>query len=204
MSMLKRLLLELAHGSNLDEAWARAGFAGREEAESALLELAGRVPQDAGPGEPASKAARGATQQSGGLGLVIHVDGASRGNPGPASVAAVARLESGEELTSVSKCIGRATNNVAEYRAVIEGLRLARDLNAERVDMRLDSELVVKQLTGLYRIKNTELQILAEAVASEAESFKACTFTHIPRSENGEADRLANIALDKAAKDQKR
>jgi ribonuclease HI len=197
MNGIERLLMELAAGTALDEAWETAGFASRAEAERALHELAASLRGETVAARPAPSARRTIGEEDG-LGLIVYVDGASRGNPGPASIAAIARLETGEELTSVSKRIGRATNNVAEYRAVIEGLKLAKDLGAARVEMRLDSELVVKQLKGEYRIKNTELQILAEAAVDEARRFSVCTYVHIPRSENGEADRLANTALDKA------
>jgi ribonuclease HI len=204
MNRLKELLLELAGGTGFESAWSAAGYRTRDEAERALRDLAATLAEET----RSVKAARGTIKASavseGELGLVIYVDGASRGNPGPASIAAVAQLETGEKLTSVSKLIGKATNNVAEYRAVIEGLRLARDLGAAKVEMRLDSELVVKQLNGEYRIKNTELQILAETAATEAGGFSVCTYVHIPREGNKEADRLANIALDRAGGKQKK
>ncbi len=203
MDRLKKLLLELAGGAGFESAWSAAGYGARDEAERALRDLASTIKEKT----PSGKGARAALEvgeSEGGLSLIVHVDGASRGNPGPASVAAVASLETGEELTSVSKLIGKATNNVAEYRAVIEGLRLARDLGAAKVEMRLDSELVVKQLKGEYRIKNTELQILAEAAVKEAEGFSVCTYVHIRREDNKDADRLANIALDRAGGKQKK
>jgi ribonuclease HI len=107
----------------------------------------------------------------------------------------IVHLPTGEELFSAGRKIGRATNNVAEYRAVIEGLKLARELGARRITVRLDSELVVKQLNGVYRIKNPELELLAREVAAEARHFPGCSFEHVPREENREADRLANEAL---------
>ena len=203
MMRLKRLLLELADGREFESAWKSAGYEKGEEAARALRDLAATLPGET-PSGAATRAATGAGLSDDGLSLVVYVDGASRGNPGPSSIAAIAMLETGEELTSISKCIGNATNNVAEYRAVIEGLRLAKDLGAANVEMRLDSELAVKQLNGEYRIKNTELQILAENALAEAKRFSACAFRHIPREENKEADRLANAALDKASRKHKK
>jgi ribonuclease HI len=203
MNRLQNLLLELADGVEFESAWKSAGYEKREEAEGALRDLAATLVGET-PSHAAARAARGATPSNDELSLVVYADGASRGNPGPSSIAAIAMLETGEELTSVSKCIGNATNNVAEYRAVIEGLRLAKDLGAAKVEMRLDSELVVKQLNGEYRIKNTELQILAENAMAEAKRFSVCAFRHIPREDNKKSDRLANAALDKASQKHKK
>lgn len=203
MNRLKKLLLELGGGAEFESAWKAAGYGARGEAEHALRDLAATLDEETPSGEAARAAIKAAAVSEGGLGLIVYTDGASRGNPGPASIAVVVQLETGEELTSVSKCIGKATNNVAEYRAVIEGLRLARDLGAAKVEMRIDSELIVKQLNGEYRIKNRALQILAETVVTEAGGFSVCTYVHIPREENKEADRLANIALDRAVGKQK-
>ena len=203
MNRLKKLLLELVDGTGFESAWNAAGYGTRIEAEQALRDLTATLAEETPSDEAARAAIKAATVSEGGLGLIVYVDGASRGNPGPASIAAVAQLETGEELTSVSKYIGKATNNVAEYRAVIEGLRLARDLGAAKVEMRIDSELVVKQLNGEYRVKNTALQILAETAVTEAGGFSVCTYVHIPREENKEADRLANSALDRSAGKQK-
>ncbi len=198
MNKLKKLLLELAGGTGFESAWSTAGYEARDEAERELRDLAAALVDETPPGKAARAAIKAAALSEGGLGLVVYVDGASRGNPGPASIAALAQLETGEELTSVSRFIGKATNNVAEYRAVIEGLRLAKDLGAKRVEMRIDSELVVKQLNGEYRIKDAKLQILAETAVTAAGGFSTCTYVRIPREDNKEADRLANIALDRA------
>ena len=166
---LKKLLSLLADGVGLDGAWRPAGFAGPDEARRALRKLAGVA---AGPKDRAPR--------SGGLErLTVYVDGASRGNPGPSAVAAVAYLPTGELLTSSSRLIGDATNNVAEYRAVLEGLRLAKTLRARAVDVRLDSELVARQLNGVYRIKNAALRELADEVRGEAAGFGSCTFEHV-------------------------
>jgi ribonuclease HI len=131
------------------------------------------------------------------LSIIVYVDGASRGNPGPSSVGAVAYLPDGGELTSMSKAIGETTNNVAEYTAVLEGLKLAARLRAGEVEIRLDSELVARQLNGEYRVKDSKLQVIYRSVIDEAARFEACRYVHIPRSENARADALANAALDK-------
>jgi len=190
MKRLDELLLALAGGAGIDEAWRRAGFAGRDEAAEALRGLAGSLRS----GNPAEGGSRSGVEP---LSVVVYVDGASRGNPGPSSIGAVAFLPGGEELTSVSKSIGAATNNVAEYTAVLEGLRLARDLGAREVEVRLDSELVARQLNGEYRIKNAGLFRIARIVTEEAARFGSCRFVHVPRSQNARADMLANEALDR-------
>jgi ribonuclease HI len=195
MKRLDELLLALAGGANISEAWSKAGFSDPEEARKTLRDLAGFL-------RPAEQGGRVVSDPNtaGGdkpLGLIVYVDGASRGNPGPSSVGAVALLPGGEELASVSKSIGRATNNVAEYMAVIEGLKLARRLRAREVEIRLDSELVARQLNGEYRIKNSNLRAISRSVAEEAVRFDACRYVHIPRSENARADELANEALDR-------
>jgi ribonuclease HI len=195
MKRLDELLLLLAAGANIDEAWRKSGFSNPEEARKALRDLAGSMrTHRSGRGEAAGPNGAGSREP---LGLIVYVDGASRGNPGPSSVGAVAFLPGGEELTSVSKPIGRATNNVAEYTAVLEGLKLARALNAREVEIRLDSELVARQLNGEYRIKNSNLLAISRSVIDEAARFDACRYVHVPRSENARADELANEALDR-------
>jgi ribonuclease HI len=186
MERIKTLLARLAGGESLDECWESSGFSSRAEASEAI----GNLAKSLGGAPPAAKT--GALDRA-----ILHADGASRGNPGPSAVAAIISLPSGEELASVAKRIGCATNNVAEYRAVIEGLRLARDLGVRNVAVRVDSELVMKQLTGAYRIRSADLAPLAREVAAEARHFATCAFEHVRREENREADRLANEALDR-------
>jgi ribonuclease HI len=201
MKNLALLLDALSRGESLDCSWRAAGFSSREEAAEALR-LLGRSlatkrtrPGGApGPGRARAPAEGGPSLER----AVVYVDGASRGNPGPAAAAAVAYLPSGEELTCVARKLGSTTNNVAEYRAVIEGLRLARQLGAREVTIRLDSELVARQLSGEYRTRSPELLALAEEVSREARAFERCRFDHVPREENREADRLANRALNAA------
>jgi broad specificity phosphatase PhoE/ribonuclease HI len=134
--------------------------------------------------------------------LIIEADGASRGNPGEASYGAVVRdADTGELLAELAEYLGRATNNVAEYRGVIAGLEAARQIDPEaRVDVRLDSKLVVEQLSGRWQVKHPDMKPLAARAKSLFPASGAVTFTWVPRSRNKHADRLANEALDAAAK----
>ncbi len=127
--------------------------------------------------------------------VAISADGASRGNPGPAAIGATIKDGQGKLLARISQRIGIATNNQAEYRALIAALKEALELGAKEVDIRLDSELVVKQLGGQYRVKNATLKPLFQAVKQLTERLEAFTITHVPRRQNVEADRLANMAL---------
>ncbi len=129
--------------------------------------------------------------------LRINCDGACRGNPGRAAIGATLKDEQGRLVASVSRAIGRATNNQAEYRALIAALEKAAELGAQRVDVYLDTELVVRQLQGKYRVKNEALRPLCLRAAELLGKFAAFTITAVPRAENAEADRLANQALDR-------
>ena len=128
--------------------------------------------------------------------VIIHADGASRGNPGPAAIGAVIRDEQGTLITTISRRIGRTTNNQAEYRAIIAALEEAARLGARLADISLDSELVVKQIKGEYRVKKTTLKPLYQQVSQLLGSLEGFTINHVPRQQNKEADRLANRALD--------
>ena len=127
--------------------------------------------------------------------MVIFTDGASRNNPGPAAIGIVIKDEQGKPITTISQAIGHATNNQAEYRAVITALEEAVKLGASQVDMRSDSELVVRQINGQYRVKNTSLKLLYQQVKRLQSQLAGFIITYIPRQENTEADNLANIAL---------
>jgi len=186
MRNMKTLLALLAGGGTLGESWEAAGFSSRAEAVGAIESLSKSLDDPPSAGKP-----RGVER------AILHTDGASRGNPGPSAIAAVIYLPTGEELASVAKKIGRATNNVAEYRAVVEGMKLARDIGVRELTVRMDSELVMKQLTGAYRIRSKDLEPLAREVAAEARHFAKCSFEHVKREENREADRLANEALNR-------
>lgn len=128
--------------------------------------------------------------------FIVYADGASRGNPGRSAIGASVRDGSGQELGTVSETIGIATNNQAEYRAAIEGVRLARKLGATGLELRMDSELVVRQLIGRYRVKNAALQPLFATLVQELEAVGPYTVAHVPRAQNARADALANAALD--------
>jgi len=127
--------------------------------------------------------------------VIIFADGASQGNPGLAAIGAIIKDEQGRVITSISQGIGRATNNQAEYRAIIAALENAVSLGASQVDMRSDSELVVRQINGGYRVKNASLKPLYQKVKQLQSQLTGFTITHIPRQQNTEADSLANMAL---------
>jgi ribonuclease HI len=129
--------------------------------------------------------------------ITIFSDGGSRGNPGPAGIGAVLLDAQGEKLAEVSDFIGDATNNQAEYLALLAGLKKACQLDASSVVMFLDSKLVVEQVAGRWKIKDLELRKLAEKIHVLLSEFKTWEIEHIPREKNRAADRLANQALDR-------
>jgi probable phosphoglycerate mutase len=132
--------------------------------------------------------------------VVVEADGGSRGNPGPAGYGAVVRdAETGEVLAEIAGGIGVATNNVAEYQGLLAGLRAAAALRPAAVDVRMDSKLVVEQMSGRWRVKHPDLAPLAAAAAELLRSLPAVRFSWIPRESNRHADRLANEAMDAAA-----
>ena len=127
--------------------------------------------------------------------ITINADGASRGNPGQASIGATLKDENGRLIKAISERIGRATNNQAEYRAVIAALSAAAKMGADEVRVLLDSELVVKQVTGRYQVKNVGLKPLYDEVKRLQAGFKSFSITHVLRAKNSEADALANQAF---------
>jgi ribonuclease HI len=131
--------------------------------------------------------------------VVINVDGGSRGNPGPAAVAAVATDEAGEELTERAETIGVATNNVAEYRALMLGIELAKELGADEVEFVADSMLIVEQVKGNWKVKQAHLRPLREQAVAALSSFSSWSIRHVKREDNDRADQLLNDALDAAA-----
>jgi ribonuclease HI len=128
--------------------------------------------------------------------VVVVCDGAARGNPGPAGIGAAVLSPDGEVLGEVAEGIGEATNNVAEYMAAREGLRLALDLGATEALLRSDSRLMIEQLSGRYRVKAAHLKPLHAEVLAEARRFERIAFEHVPRERNTHADRLANEGVD--------
>jgi ribonuclease HI len=130
-------------------------------------------------------------------GLLIHIDGASRGNPGEAAFGVFVQDEDGRrEVASLYGYIGRATNNVAEYQALIHALRYALAQKATRVRVCSDSELVVKQISGAYKVKHPDMIPLHREARTLLARFEAASLTHVRREQNRDADRLANEALD--------
>jgi len=131
--------------------------------------------------------------------FVAHVDGASRGNPGPASYAVILRGPDGAARFEVGKYIGRATNNVAEYYGLITALDYAASQGIDRLLVRSDSELLVRQMQGRYKVKSADLQPLYERARKLAHGFAYFAIEHVRREQNREADELANIALDRTS-----
>jgi ribonuclease HI len=131
--------------------------------------------------------------------FVAYVDGASRGNPGPASYAVILRAPDGSTRFEIGKYLGRATNNVAEYYALITALDYAAANKIARLRLRSDSELLVRQMQGRYKVKSADLRPLHERAQKLARSFVYFAIEHVPREQNREADALANLALDRTA-----
>lgn len=129
----------------------------------------------------------------------LHSDGGARGNPGPAGAGYALRIQ-GRDSIEVGKYIGETTNNIAEYTALKLGMRHARREGVAELACYLDSELVVKQLSGAYRVKNEGLKPLFEEVKKIACEFDRVTFTHVRREKNKTADRLVNEAIDRKTK----
>lgn len=131
--------------------------------------------------------------------IYIYCDGASRGNPGPASIGVIAfrDKENQDTVFTISEAIGRETNNVAEWTALLFALQKCRELSEKSVLVHLDSELVVKQMKGEYKTKNPELLKIKQQIDSFKSDFLSLEFQHVPREKNTKADKLANQALDK-------
>jgi ribonuclease HI len=129
----------------------------------------------------------------------LSTDGGARGNPGPAAFAYVLEAEDGTVLAAHGEAIGRATNNVAEYRALVAGLAKALELGVDEVEVVSDSELLVRQMTGVYRVKNEALQELSQDAARLGRRFRHVAYRAVRREQNELADRLVNEALDAAS-----
>lgn len=131
------------------------------------------------------------------LKLNVHIDGGARGNPGPAGAGVV--IEDAEDNSVIFQggfFLGKATNNVAEYQALLKALVLADKLGADTAEIKSDSELLVRQMNGEYRVRNTGLKPLFEQARKMAERFKKCTFQHVRRDENKTADKLVKQAIN--------
>lgn len=134
----------------------------------------------------------------------IHADGGSRGNPGPSGAGAMIRDHLGNSVAAVSKFLGTRTNNYAEYEAVILAFEQVAKLAGKKVietevDVKMDSQLVVKQMKGEYKVKHPTMKAQYARLIDAGSAFKKVSFTHVPREENGDADALANEAMDRAS-----
>ncbi len=129
--------------------------------------------------------------------LVLYIDGASRGNPGRAGAGIWITNGEGEKISEVSRYLGHKTNNEAEYWALLLGLREAKRLRGDRIKIFTDSQLVERQIKGVYRVKNLNLRTLHGRVIQNLKAFSSCEIESVPREENEEADRLANQAIQR-------
>lgn len=130
--------------------------------------------------------------------LIIYTDGGARNNPGPAGIGVVIMNDKREVINEIAEYIGEATNNQAEYKAVVAAIKKAKELDAEELEFYLDSELVVKQLNREYRVKDAKLAPLFVQIYNAVMGFKKVTFKHVRREFNQEADKLVNEAIDGA------
>ena len=128
--------------------------------------------------------------------VTVNVDGGARGNPGPAAIAAVVRGPDGEVLEETGEAIGEATNNVAEYRALLLGIARAREHGADEVKLLGDSELVVRQVQGRYKVKDANLRAHHQEVREALNGLSSWSIDHVRREQNADADRIVNEVLD--------
>lgn len=132
--------------------------------------------------------------------LYLQFDGGSRGNPGPAGIGVTITDAAGKPVYELGEFLGRCTNNVAEYTALVRGLHAALALKAGKLIVRADSELVVRQLNGIYKVKSPDLRPLYEQAVSVIRQIGEVTISHVYRSNNARADQLANLAMDRKGK----
>lgn len=128
--------------------------------------------------------------------LIVETDGASRGNPGLAGAGVIIKDEQGQTVETIQKFLGRSTNNQAEYQALIEGLTAVARHEPAEVTVRMDSELVIKQMNGIYRVRHPQIMPLYARAMEVAGKLPSVTFVHVPRERNPGADELANLAID--------
>jgi ribonuclease HI len=130
--------------------------------------------------------------------LTVNVDGGARGNPGPAAIGVVVRNDDGAVVEQVGETIGKTTNNVAEYRALLRGLELAAAHGADEVELIGDSELVVRQIEGRYKVRHADMKELHTKAKAMLAAFDDWSIRHVKRAQNADADQLVNQALDDA------
>ena len=128
--------------------------------------------------------------------VTVNVDGGARGNPGPAAIGVVVRDADGEILVERAERIGHSTNNVAEYKALLLGIATAREVGGTELDLVGDSELIVRQIEGRYKVKDATMRELHAEATSELSQLEGWSIRHVKRAENADADRLVNAALD--------
>src|SRR5439155_21392986 len=129
--------------------------------------------------------------------LTLEFDGGSRGNPGPAGIGVVVRAQDGTPLVTLGRFLGTCTNNVAEYRALITAMQEAKKLGAKKIVIRGDSELIIKQMRGEYRVKHPDMKLLYDQAQDLIAQFDQAKIEHNLRHKNEQADKLANLAMDR-------
>jgi len=191
-----QVLLALAEHETLDAASAALGI----DKEEALRLLRGAARQ-LGEAEPQTRASSRVTSPGEVRRVRVFSDGAARGNPGLAGAGAVILDEDGRVLARLGKFLGKQTNNVAEYQGLVLGLRRARQMGAREVEIRADSQLLIRQLQGKYAVKNEVLKRLYEEALALLRSFERYELVHIPREQNALADEMSNRAIDEQMND---
>jgi len=191
-----QLLLALAEHESLDAACAALGI----DKEQARRLLRGAAQQLASAGPSPRPSARVASPGEARR-VRVFTDGAARGNPGPAGAGAVILDEEGSVLARLGRFLGKQTNNVAEYQGLLLGLRRARQMGAREVEVRADSQLLIRQLQGKYAVKNEVLKRLHEEALALLQSFERYELVHIPREQNALADEMSNRAIDEQMSD---
>ena len=190
-----QLLLALAEHETLEAASAALGI----EKEQARRLLRGAAKQLGT--EPQTRPGARVTSPGEVRRVRVFSDGAARGNPGPAGAGAVILDQDGRVLARLGRFLGKQTNNVAEYQALLLGLRRARQIGAREVDVRADSQLLIRQLQGKYAVKNEVLKRLHEEALALLRSFERYALAHVPREQNELADEMSNRAIDEQMTD---
>jgi ribonuclease HI len=192
-----QLLLALAEHDSLDSACAALGI----EKDDARRLLRGAARQLGAVTEPAAKHAVHTTSPGQVRRVRVFSDGAARGNPGPAGAGAVVMDENGRVLKRLGRFLGKQTNNVAEYEGLLLGLRWALAHGAREVEVRSDSQLLIRQLQGSYAVKNEVLRRLHGEALALLRAFDKHELSHVPREENAAADEMSNRAINEQLND---
>lgn len=183
-----QLLLAIAEHETLERAASSLGIA----KEDALKLLRGAAVRLQGEKQETPVRIDGDKHRK----LFVFSDGAARGNPGPGGAGAVIKDAEGNVLCRLKEALGKTTNNVAEYKGLLLGLRKARQMGAREVEVRADSELLIRQLNGKYAVRHDGLKPLYNEAKALLQSFGAWHAEHIPREQNAEADEMSNRAID--------